>query len=281
MQSTIQYIKKELEGIYPETEIQGLTRIILEWATGWNYTQQMFNREAELDESVLGKIILVVKRLKKHEPIQYILEETEFFGMKLKVTPAVLIPRQETEELVQFILEKNIKQGARILDIGTGSGCIALALKNNLKNVFVSGVDISKEVLEVARKNAGLNHLSVDLVRRNILEWEKYDWYSYNIIVSNPPYVKQSEKEQMQKNVLDYEPANALFVSDDDPLIFYRAIAEMAAKHLTINGWLFFEINENLAYEIEKLLTGFGFVDVEIRKDINDKSRMAAGRKNS
>ncbi len=214
MQSTIQYIKKELEGIYPESEIQGLTRIILEWATGWNYTQQMFNSKTKLDDSVWGKIMPVVKRLKKHEPIQYILGETEFFGMKLKITPAVLIPRQETEELVQFVLENNIKHGARILDVGTGSGCIALALRNNLENIFVSGVDISKETLEVAQENACLNHLSLDFKLRNILEWKKYDWDSYDIIVSNPPYVRENEKTLMQKNVLDYEPANALFVSD-------------------------------------------------------------------
>ncbi len=279
MQTTIQYIKKELEGVYPESEIQGLTGIILEWATGWNYTQQMFNREQNLKDILQRNVVQVVARLKRHEPIQYILGETEFYGLKIKVRPNVLIPRPETEELVHFVLEKNQNSNVRILDIGTGSGCIALALKNKLKNAKVYGMDISTSALEIASENARLNQLQVEFIKADILQWKDYDWKKYDIIVSNPPYVRKSEKLQMQRNVLDYEPENALFVSDEYPLIFYRAITEMAKKQLAQEGQLFFEINENMAGEMHNLLLSYGLTNIEIKRDINNKNRMISCRK--
>lgn len=279
MQTTIQYIKKELEGVYPELEIKGMTRIILEWVTGWNYTEQMVNRQTQLEETMKRKIDPIIERLKKFEPIQYILGEAEFYGLKIKVSPAVLIPRPETEELVNYVLEKNPKPDVRILDIGTGSGCIALALKQQLKEAEVKGVDISDAALEFARENARINQLQVEFIQADVLRWEKCSWGKYNIIVSNPPYIRESEKFQMNKNVLDFEPGEALFVSDNNPLIFYRRISEFAIKNLDDNGFLFFEINENMAVEMNDLFKSFGFKNIELLNDINDKKRMICGTK--
>ncbi len=279
MQSTIQYIKKELEGIYPDSEIQGLTKIILEWATGWNYSQQMVNRETQLEDTLRQKIDPVIERLKKFEPIQYILGETEFFGLKINVSPAVLIPRPETEELVKLVLEKNNKHDARILDVGTGSGCIALALKHHLKDAEVSGVDISEMALEVAQKNAKLNKLQVNFFKANILCWQDYNWENYDIIVSNPPYIKESEKAQMQRNVLDFEPEEALFVPDENPLVFYQRILEFTLQKLNKNGSVFFEINENTSNEMYDLFNSFGFKSIKVFNDINEKKRMICGSK--
>lgn len=279
MKTTIQYIKSELKNVYPETEIQGLTRIILEFVTGWNFTQQQFNRQTSISETQRKEIIEITKRLKIHEPIQYILGETEFYGLKLKVAPAVLIPRPETEELVKLVLDKNENRRPRILDIGTGSGCIALALKNNLSEAEISGVDISDPALDIARENARLNRLEVNFFNADILRWEKYEWNSYDIIVSNPPYVRESEKVQMHENVLNFEPQTALFVADSDPLIFYRKIAEFAKVYLIECGRLFFEINENLAEEMYDMLNGLGFREIELNSDINEKKRMMCGIK--
>jgi release factor glutamine methyltransferase len=213
------------------------------------------------------------------EPIQYILGETEFYGLKLNVNPAVLIPRPETEELVDWILKINSIRNAKILDIGTGSGCIALALKNHLKEGEISGVDISENALKVARENALQNHLNVNFFQSDILKWKESEWDKFDIVVSNPPYVRMSEKAKMNDNVLHYEPDSALFVSDQDPLVFYRAIAAFASQYLNKNGFLFFEINEYLGEEMKVLMEGFGFESIEIRKDINSKNRMAFGLK--
>ncbi|MBN2637012.1 MAG: peptide chain release factor N(5)-glutamine methyltransferase [Prolixibacteraceae bacterium] len=274
MQATIQYIKNELRSIYPESEIQGFIKIVLEWATGWNYTVQHLNRQVKLDETVRQKIYSVVKRLKDNEPIQYILGETEFFGLNIKVTPSVLIPRPETEELVYWIIEKNKKQRPKILDIGTGSGCIALSLKSNLGDAEVEGVDFSEPALEIAKENASLNQLNVSFFKADILLWEKFNWHNYDIIVSNPPYIRESEKLMMQKNVLDYEPESALFVSDNDPLVFYSRIVAFAQQKLFKGGQLFFEINENMDREMYDLLSSFGFRNINLKCDINEKKRM-------
>jgi len=279
MQKTIQYIKNELAGIYPESEIQGLIRIIMEWITGWDYTQQNINKETQLKETELQKTVSVINRLKKNEPIQYILEETEFLGLNIKVTPDVLIPRSETEELVLWILKKNKNLNSKILDIGTGSGCIALALKEKLQKAKIWGVDISDAALEIAKENSLLNHLDVEYIKADILQWQKFYWETYDIIVSNPPYVRESEKMQMHDNVIFYEPAVALFVSDADPLIFYRNIAGFAMEKLNDNGWIFFEINESFGSEMFELLHDFGYKNIELNQDINGKKRMICGSK--
>jgi len=217
-------------------------------------------------------------RLKNFEPIQYILGETEFYGLKLAVNPFVLIPRPETEELVQWIIKSQLPENCKILDIGTGSGCIALALKNELKNAEVFGTDISENALVVARQNAIKNNLDVDFFQADILKWEKIDWKTFDVIVSNPPYIRESEKKLIHPNVINHEPASALFVADSNPLVFYRSIAIFAKKQLSGNGLLFFEINENLGSEMKKMLICFGFSEIEIRKDINRKNRMVCCR---
>lgn len=279
MEATIQYIEKELRGLYPQTEVRGFTRLILEHVCGLNYTQQVLRCNEIIDLSSKGKIEKIVQRLKIYEPIQYILGETEFFGLRLKVAPGVLIPRPETEELVYWIVD-SVKQAVpSILDIGTGSGCIALALKNEMKNARVSAIDFSEQALEIARKNARKNQLKVEFIHADILIWQTYNWQQFDVIVSNPPYVREQEKKAMQPNVLEYEPEKALFVSDDKPLIFYREIARFAQKYLKDEGELFFEINENLGEETAELLQGENFSDVELKKDFHGKMRMLKCRK--
>lgn len=279
MKATIQYIHKELNGLYPETEVKAFTRLILEHVCGLDYTAQILMRESELDAQSKRLISGIVKRLKKHEPIQYVLGETEFFGLKLHVNPAVLIPRPETEELVQWISETVLKRGFTAIDMGTGSGCIALALKKLFPESQVSAVDYSNKTLETARENAALNSLNVSFFLADILNWENYHWENYRLIVSNPPYVRESEKAAMFSNVLKYEPEKALFVSDSDPLLFYRRIAEFAQKYLEETGWLFFEINENLGKETQHLLENLGFREIVIKKDLFGKERMLSCRK--
>ena len=273
MQGIIQYIKTELAGLYPETETEGLIRLIFEAVCGWNYTQQQINKHESVNKQESEKISEIVARLKKMEPIQYILGETYFFGLPLKVTPDVLIPRPETEELVDLILRETVDEPCRILDIGTGSGCIALALKSHLKNAIISGVDISEKALEISRENGILNRLDVQFFQADILNWQKYDWPFFDVIVSNPPYVTESEKKLMHKNVLDFEPSNALFVNDTDPLLFYRTIAQFALENLNPNGKIYFEINENFGPETKNMLAVFGFAKIDIVTDIHGKNR--------
>lgn len=281
MRATIQHIKKELTGFYPETEIKAFVRIILENVCGLNYTDQILKIGEVIDLESRKKIVEVVERLKKFEPVQYIFGETEFYGLKLKVTPAVLIPRPETEELVNWIAETVSGDDLPIIDIGTGTGCLALSLKKQFPQADVSGVDISEESLEVARQNARLNNLDVTFFNADILRWEEYDWKGYSLIVSNPPYVRESEKELMEPNVLEYEPGTALFVPDENPLLYYVALSRFAKTHLTENGWLFLEINEMFGSETEELLRKEGFKEIEIKKDLNGKERMVSCRKNN
>ena len=278
MQVTIQHIEKELAGIYPNKEIEGFTRIILETVCGWGFTEQVLKKHERINESEFEKIKVIITRLKNFEPIQYILGETEFYGLKLKVNPSVLIPRPETEELVDWIVKSNLAENCCVLDIGTGSGCIALAVKSQLPKTSVSGVDISEMALKLATQNAVENNLNVDFLKADILNWEQFTWEKYDVIVSNPPYIRESEKSEMQVNVLNFEPENALFVEDEDPLVFYRSIAAFAKNYLTKNGLLFFEINENMGEEMVDLLYDSDFLDIEIRKDINGKNRMLGCR---
>lgn len=279
MKSTIQYIKQELAPFYPEPELEGFVRIIMETVNGLSFTQMVLNRDQVLPSEKLEQVTEVVRRLKNYEPIQYVLGQTEFFGLCLKVSPAVLIPRPETEELVDWVLSEVRPGTLSVLDVGTGSGCIALALKNRLPLARVSAVDISEEALELARQNAAENCLEVDFRREDILKWEASFWSEYDVVVSNPPYVRNSEKAQMEKNVLEYEPETALFVSDEDPLVFYRAIAGFAARYLKPGGHLFFEINEFLGEEMKRLLLELGFVGLQLRTDVNGRPRMIVGRK--
>lgn len=274
MQTTIQYIESELKDFYPPSEISAFVRLIMESVFALSYTDMILQKDRVFHAEEQESVRKVVERLKTYEPLQYILGETEFYGLKLKVNPAVLIPRTETEELVNWILESNVAENARILDIGTGSGCIALALKAGAPKAVVRGVDISDEALRTAKNNASLNELEVEFSQADILNWKEYSWTVQDVIVSNPPYVRESEKLQMETNVLKYEPEGALFVSDGDALVFYRMIAEMALSYLASGGYLFFEINENLGQEMTEMLHSMGFSEIQLRKDINGRNRM-------
>ncbi len=279
MKATIQYIQKELNGLYPETEVKAFTRLILEHVCGLDYTAQVLMRESELNANCKRLISEIVKRLKEHEPIQYILGETEFFGLKLKVNPTVLIPRPETEELLNWISETSLQPGSFVIDIGTGSGCIALGLKKLIPESRVLAVDYSEETLATARENATINNLDVNFFQADILKWEDFEWENFDLVVSNPPYVRESEKAAMLPNVLKFEPGKALFVSDADPLLFYHRIAEFAQNYLGKNGWLFFEINENLGKETMQLLEKSGFREIGVKNDLFGKERMIRCRK--
>jgi release factor glutamine methyltransferase len=279
MRATIQHIEQELRNVYPKTEIRAFTRLILEHVCGLNFTQQVLMKDTTLDDSVKTIIYQLVKRLKANEPIQYVLGETEFMDQKLKVNPAVLIPRPETGELVQWVTETELPAAPAVIDIGTGSGCIALAIKKMFPGASVSAVDISESALEVARENAGLNNLEVNFFPADVLQWENRSWGRYDAVVSNPPYVREQEKMKMAANVLDFEPGNALFVKDDDPLKFYRLISGFASRYLNNGGWLFFEFNENFGSEMKSLAQHFGFKSIEIRNDLFGKNRMLRCRK--
>jgi len=274
MKTLNQYIEKELHELYPKNEIKGFIRLIFEHIYGFNYTQFLLHSDEKIGDDKFSEIKLIVERLKNFEPIQYILGKTEFYGLTLKINQSVLIPRPETEELVHWILSSEISQFANIIDIGTGSGCIALALKSKMHEASVTAVDISAEALQTAEKNAMENNLDINFIKADIFEWEKLSWGKFDVIVSNPPYVREQEKVKMEANVLNYEPPAALFVPDTAPLIFYHAIAGFAKKHLKNKGFLFFEINEALAPEIENLLLETGFGNIEIRNDMNGKARM-------
>jgi release factor glutamine methyltransferase len=278
MEATIQFIEQELNHLYPKTEVKTFTRLIIEHVCGLNYTEQILLRNKQLDDSKRAEIFGIIQRLKAYEPIQYVLGETEFWGLKLKVAPGVLVPRPETEELIQWIIETGLPAEPAILDIGTGSGCIALALKKEIPQAIVSAADISESALEIARKNAVIHSLDVTFSLADILSWEKTHWEMADLIVSNPPYVRESEKAAMLPNVLNNEPAEALFVPDSDPLVFYRKIAQFARKFLKKNGWLFFEINENLGPELAEMLKNESFSAIKIKKDLFEKERMVRCR---
>jgi len=271
-----------LTQFYPYHEAENMMNMLIMHFLGLSRVMQQLQVDKQLSESEMLAVHGAVKRLLNNEPIQYVLGDTMFYGLRLEVNANVLIPRPETEELVEIIVKDVHKEDTDILDIGTGSGCIALALKNNLVQSRISAVDISEEALSLARKNAKNLQLDVNFLRCNILDTaaclKTFDKY-FDIIVSNPPYVLQKEKEQMSGNVLDYEPHLALFVEDNDPLIFYRKIMRFADKFLRSGGKLYFEINENYAEETAALFCKDIFETPDIQIDINGKKRFIAVRK--
>ena len=272
MYKAIAYIKETLNTYYPESEISGFMRIIIEYITGKSYPQASIDN-AELTQEQQSKLSSILGRLRTYEPIQYILEETEFFGLPFFVNENVLIPRPETEELVELILSENTSSELRILDIGTGSGAIAIALAKHSKNAFVSAWDISFKALDVAVLNAKTNTVDISFKRVDVLSDVPAD-NKYDIIVSNPPYVLESEKDLMEQNVLDYEPHNALFVPDSEALLFYNRIADIALHLLHPKGKLYFEINQAKGQETMAMLESKGFVNIALFQDLSKKDRM-------
>lgn len=270
---------RELEDIYNRNEIRTLLQMMFEHFLGWSVAHLLISKNATINQSDLLKLNFAIKDLRAGKPIQYIIGSTEFCNLTLSVSPHTLIPRPETAELVYLIADKEKeRQPQYILDLCTGSGCIAIALAKAFPAAKVFASDISAEAMAVAKKNAECNKAEVSFVIADILREENPSGESYDIIVSNPPYVREMEKVMMNRNVLDYEPHIALFVPDGDPLMFYRHIAEFATKHLRTGGKLYLEINEALGNETAALLEKQGYRPI-IHKDSFGKDRMIEAAK--
>lgn len=268
------YLFQNLDFLYSKEEIQVFYFMLLDFYGGFSKTDILLHPEMELEKPLEISILNAVNELKSEKPIQYILGETEFFSNRFFVDENVLIPRQETEELVDWILsETPHNDSINILDIGCGSGCISVSLAKALPNANVTALDISEKAISVAGKNAIENNVKIHFVQQNILETD-FLAEKYNIIVSNPPYVRELEKKEIQNNVLNYEPHLALFVPDENALIFYEKIAELAKNSLTKRGKLFFEINQYLGNEMVEMLRKKGFSKVELRNDLLQNPRM-------
>jgi len=297
--------KEALKAVYEPNEVEAITLLAITELTQLSKASVKAFPEKELEPAQADQLQSILPRLQMGEPLQYILGHTEFYGLDFKVNSSVLIPRPETEELVEWVLESvgssKLAAGS-ILDIGTGSGCIAISLQKNLPRAEVSAMDISAAALEIAKQNAELNNVRVNFIEQDILAYYSplTTHYSpltthhslltthhslltthhsplttpYNIIVSNPPYVTLQDKTQMHRNVIDFEPHTALFVPESDPLIFYKAIATYAQNNLPPNGLLFFEINESYGVETAEILAAMGFHNVELRKDLIGRDRM-------
>lgn len=266
--------QRKLAALYGDGEARWLIRLVMEHEKGWNQVELVIRANQEVSDFIVGRVNEVVDRLISGEPIQYIYGDTYWYGMTLSVNPSVLIPRPETEELVDIIVKAHDDSDLKVLDVCTGSGCIAVALAKTLKFPEVTAIDISAEVLDVARKNAADLKVDVDFVRRDALQLASYAAASkYDIIVSNPPYVMDSEKTAMERNVLDHEPHLALFVPDSDPLRFYKAIATYAEIALTARGRLYFELNPLTADELRSWMISKGWDDVRIIPDIHARKR--------
>ncbi len=302
----VRFFRDELKDYFEKDEIETYIAYCFEEYLNLKRADIFLNYSTTVTESELLKFNFAVKDLKKYKPIQYVLGKADFYSMKFIVNKYVLIPRPETEELVDLIIREysaqlmekennyelsssisnpssqisNLKSQISILDIGTGSGCIPIALKKHIPSADIYGLDISDEALETAKQNAVINNTDVEFFQHDILSPDlllpKPD-LKFDIIVSNPPYVCISEKDQMQKNVLDYEPHSALFVRDDDPLLFYKAIADFALKYLKHKGKLYFEINRAFGFETKKMMESKGFKNVLLVKDMNNNNRILHG----
>jgi release factor glutamine methyltransferase len=267
----------ELQTIQEESEIESFFFILTEYLHHLKRIDVSLNPDFEVSVTDLETWNTIISELKTEKPIQYITGEAWFYGYRFEVNENTLIPRPETEELVEWIIESTKQEAGskklNILDIGTGSGCIPISIKKEIPNAIVSAIDVSEKALIMARKNAVDNEVEVNFILQNILESESLI-EKYDIIVSNPPYVRNLEKQEIKKNVLDFEPHLALFVEDTDALLFYRKIAELALTGLSPNGKLFFEINQYLGKETVTLLENLGFKNIELRKDFVGNDRM-------
>ena len=278
IQQSYKQLLFQLYEMYGDREAANIADIVIENITGFKKVDRLINKQFPLNEEQLQLLNDYTNELLKHKPVQYVLNEVWFAGMKLYVDENVLIPRPETEELVEWIVKtvaNRKSQVASILDIGTGSGCIPVALKKKLLSVEVHALDISEEALNVAKRNAAIQQTEINFHLLNILDknlWRQLP--KFDIIVSNPPYVTQGEASSMQKNVLQYEPHLALFVDNEDAMKFYKAIAEFGLKHLNENGQLFFEINEMMGKQICDLLNQYRYLNIELKKDLQNKDRM-------
>ncbi len=281
------HFNKSLKHLYPTSEIDSFFFLILEEYMGLKRIDIVLKSDFFIDKKSLNLMQIATKQLEQEIPIQYIIGKTEFFGLPFHVNKEVLIPRPETEELVEQVLKKvsliktcnsskneTIKEKQlKVLDIGTGSGCIAISLKKQLPSSEVSALDVSNKALRVAKKNAFLNNVDINFVHQDILKTNDLDKL-YDVIISNPPYVRELEKKEIKNNVLNNEPHLALFVDNKNPLLFYNKIAELAKKFLIKNGQLHFEINQYLGKETIKLLAEKGFKNIQLKKDIFGNDRI-------
>ena len=270
MNKLVNIIPKFLSEInnFSRREVTSFAYLSIEKILGYSKSDCIIHSNHELTNDNIISFENIINDIKQNIPIQYILGEAHFYDLKFKVNSSTLIPRGETEELVQYIL---LHDFISVLEIGTGSGCIAVSIAKN-SNAKITAIDNSIEALEIAKSNAILNSVEINFELSDVFNFS--DTKKYDLIVSNPPYVLESEKKLMNKNVLDYEPHNALFVSDNDPLIYYKEIAKIATNNLNKNGLLFFEINEKYSKQIIELLSNLNFVDIELKKDINGRDRI-------
>lgn len=266
--------EQQLNGLYDEEERKALLAVVMDEVLNYSRADMVLKKDEELLPEVQTRLTEVVTQLQKEIPVQYIFEKAHFYGYEFKVSPATLIPRRETEELVEWILEAMNRQPQKkwtVLDIGTGSGCIPITIKKEFSLAEVSAIDISPEALSIAEENAHNLNVKIRFIQQNILEAKTLD--KYDIIISNPPYVRHLEKAEMKNNVLRHEPHLALFVKNEDPLIFYRKIMQLAKESLTENGVLFFEINQYLGNEMTELVSEY-FDNVILKKDLQGNDRM-------
>ena len=264
----IPHFRKELSAIFEDREVVSWAYLCIKNILGYSRSDCIVYSNNVINDKTSDKFQKIINDLKRHKPLQYILGETNFYDCNLKLNKHTLIPRPETHEIVDWILQEKFDSA---IDIGTGSGCIAIALAK-FSNAHVSAIDISKEAIELAKENAVINNVTVSFIQQDIFQIHQVK--KIDLIVSNPPYILNLEKEKMSMNVLAYEPHSALFVSNKDPLIFYKKIIDISKKSLRNQGKLFFEINENFGCELKVMLHQNGFVDIELKKDINDKDRM-------
>lgn len=280
IQAVKAYFKERLQQQFTESELKAMLKVAICERLNLSSADYLLCDSNLLSESDLLYFRSIVKRLQTNEPFQYIIGKTEFYGLELKCDKRALIPRPETEELVEWVMEVAASENT-LIDFCTGSGCIALALKNELPSATVLATDYSDKALSLSKENASALKLDVEFILHDALSDQlpsTLTEQSIDIIVSNPPYIPELDKQEMQTNVLDYEPHMALFVQNDNALIFYKAIALHATKLLKKNGLLFFEIHERLALETKEAIEALGFIDVEIRKDLQGKDRMIKAR---
>ena len=273
-------IKRRLTLVVGEREAYWMARDIIDDILGYSEVEMLIKGNEVLSDFVIGKIDSVVERVERGEPLQYVLGWARFEGNRYMVTPDTLIPRPETQELVDIIISRHGEEkDLRVMDVGTGSGCIAISLARGLKFAQVSAIDISQQALEVARENAKMLKTRVNFECRDALSLTPKRGEKYDIIVSNPPYIAEYERKDMEHSVLDYEPSTALFVPNDDPLRFYRAIASFAVEALSQDGHIYYEINPLFATDMVEMMRGMGYNDIEIINDMQGRKRMLCARK--
>lgn len=273
MNPIVYYIKQKLQGYYPDSEIVSMAKLLLTQVFGMPVVELYTGKDNSFSANEQKQLDDILIRLQKYEPVQYIIGVETFYGLTFEVDPNVLIPRPETEELIDWIIQENKNAGLRVLDIGTGSGCIAISLAKNLKEAEVVAWDISQGALQVAARNCRRSGVNVKLEQKDILQLSSSDG-QFDVIVSNPPYIAEQEKAEMEANVLDWEPGLALFVPDDKPLLFYRKISELGLGMLKPGGRLFFEINRAYGKQIVEMMSALGYRHIELRKDISQNDRM-------